>query len=459
MLSQLLTLAALSPLAAHALPKYPEHHHQCGGGKPSVSSATTTINTGIPLSIISTFSVIPIESLTKATKTYTTDYLTTVTPVTTVTTGIPLSEVPSFTQVPAESLPTTDTFSTDFLTTVTPVTTVTTGIPLTEVPSFTQVPVESLPTTASFSTDFLSATTLTTTVTTGLPLSEVPTFTEAPAASLPTSSFVTFTITASPASSGAATNRVEDGTYPEATPISYQVPATQQCGNDDRVILPGMPWTVANSMYNANQMVGSQCTNFDGILQTPDGIKEVKFTSVTNVQLVDNTKDICKGYSNVGVGVNLNQRLRDIKSIPAYYKWDRTITADFRGSNLFDFITAPTAGDTSSRATSEFMLWIHNWGNQVPIGYAQGPVATLNMFGASWKLYEGQNGSGVTVRSMLVDENYDGVFQGNLKEWLEAMVSKGYISDNDFVTVGNAGTEIFYGQSTMEATVALDINV
>lgn len=127
---------------------------------------------------------------------------------------------------------------------------------------------------------------------------------------------------------------------------------------------------------------------------------------------------------------------------------------------MFDFITAPTAGDTSSRATSEFMLWIHNWGNQIPIGYAQGPVATFNMFGASWKLYEGKNpGSGVTVRSMLVDENYDGEFQGDLKEWLEAMVRKGYISDNDFVTVGNAGTEIFYGQSTMDATVALDINV
>jgi hypothetical protein len=127
---------------------------------------------------------------------------------------------------------------------------------------------------------------------------------------------------------------------------------------------------------------------------------------------------------------------------------------------LFDFITSPTPGDTSSTATSEFMLWIRNWGNQVPIGYSRGPVATFNLFGASWKLYEGKNpGSGVTVRSMLVDKNFDGEFQGDLKQWLDAMVQKGYISDSDYVTVGNAGTEIFYGKAVMNATVALEIQV
>lgn len=127
---------------------------------------------------------------------------------------------------------------------------------------------------------------------------------------------------------------------------------------------------------------------------------------------------------------------------------------------MFDFITAPTSGDTSSTATSEFMLWIRIWGNQVPIGYVDGPVATLDLFGASWKLYEGKNpGSGVTVRSMLVDENFDGEFQGDLKLWLDAMAQKGYISDSDYVTVGNAGTEVFYGNAIMNATVALDIEV
>ncbi|KAI0203538.1 glycoside hydrolase family 12 protein [Astrocystis sublimbata] len=416
MKSQLLTLVALSPLAAYALPKHARNQRKCGG-KPPVS-ATTTITTGIPLSSISTFSVVPIESLTFDATTYSTDYMTQ-TPTTTVTTGLPLSEVPSFTDVPANSIPKVSTYSTYYLT-VSPTTTVTTGLPLSEVPSFTEVPNQDLP----------------------------------------TSTFATYTITAPVESPSASATQVTDGTYPVATPMAYKVQPTEQCGNDDRLILPGMPWTVANSMYNADEMVGKQCTNFDGILENTEGTKEVKYTSVTDVKLIDDTKDVCKGYTNVGIGVNLNKKLKDIKSIPAYYKWDRKITSDFRGSNLFDFVTAPTPHDFTSTATSEFMLWIRNWGNQVPIGYSRGPVATLDMFGASWKLYEGKNpASGVTVRSMLVDENYEGEFRGDLKEWLDYMVKKGYISDNDYVNVGNAGTEIFYGKSTMDATVALNIEI
>ncbi|KAI0975259.1 glycoside hydrolase family 12 protein [Xylaria arbuscula] len=425
MRSQLWTLAAFSPLAAYALPQHPHHHHKCGG-KPK------NITTGLPLSEISTFSVVPAQSL--PTETYTTFSITSdeSTPTSTITGPLVHSEVTStFSVVPLQSL-TTDTESP-----------VTTGLPLSQVSSYHVVPVESLPS-SSFTTFTITESTKSTKA----------------SSTKATSTKASSTETPTPTSSASAATQVVDGAYAKATPVSYKVGATKQCGNDDRLILPGMPWTVANSMYNADQMVGTQCTNFDSILQATDGTKEVKWTSITNVELVDDTKDVCKGYTNVGIGVNLNNQLKDIKSIPAYYKWERTNTTTFRGSNLFDFIVAPTQGDGTSTATSEFMLWIRNWGDQVPIGYSRGPVATFNLFGASWKLYEGKNpGSGVTVRSMLVDTNYDGVFQGDLKEWLDAMVQKGYISDSDYLTVGNAGTEIFYGNAVQEATVALNINV
>ncbi|KAI0509112.1 glycoside hydrolase family 12 protein [Xylaria bambusicola] len=411
MKSQFLTIVALSPLAAYALP---QHHRKCG------SKPTTTVTTGDPLSEITSFTTVPVESLPK--KTYSTDYetppTTIETPTSTITTPLAYSDVTTFSVVPLESLA-DQTYQDGYV-----VSTVTTGLPLTEVTSFTVVPVESIPTTSTFLT-----------------------FT------------ITPTETPTPASSSSAASYVVDGAYAKATPVAYKVKATEQCGNDDRLILPGQPWTVANSMYNADQMVGKQCTNFDSILETADGIKEVKWTSITDIKKVEDTADVCKGYTNVGIGKNLNKKLKDIKSIPAYFQWDRTNTTDFRGSNLFDFITAPTEGDFKSTATSEFMLWVRIWGGQVPIGYSRGPVATFDMFGASWKLYEGKNpANGVTVRSMLVDENYDGVFQGDLKEWLDAMADKGYISSDQYVTVGNAGTEVFYGNAVMKATVALDIN-
>ncbi|KAI3324622.1 glycoside hydrolase family 12 protein [Xylariaceae sp. AK1471] len=403
---QILALGAFSPLVTYALPK---HHHNLKCGKPP----STTKNSPVPSATITTVQTYSQTAPSLAP-----------TPETTITTGLPLSEVPSFSVVPVESLPTT--FATISVTTSAepPGTTVTTGLLLTEITSFSVVPLESLRTT----------------------------FTNKP--------ITTSTETPSPVSSTAAASYVVDEAYSQATHISFKVAATKQCGNSDRLILPGMPWIVANSMYNADQMVGKQCTNFNGISQATDGTKEVQWTSVTDVELVDETKDLCKGYTNIGLGHNLNKKLSDITSIPAYFKWDRTNSTEFRGSNLFDFITSPSPGDASSTATSEFMLWIRNWGNQVPIGYSRGPVATFNLFGANWKLYEGKNpGSGVTVRSMLVDENFDGEFQGDLKQWLDAMVQKGYISDSDYVTVGNAGTEIFYGKAVMNATVALDIKV
>ncbi|RYP32779.1 hypothetical protein DL767_005027 [Monosporascus sp. MG133] len=246
----------------------------------------------------------------------------------------------------------------------------------------------------------------------------------------------------------------------DATAVADGPAATHLCGNSDRKIMPGYPWTVSNAMYNADLMVGRQCTNYESVLEAPDGTKQVRYTSVTDIQRLEDTEDDCKGYSNVGIGKNLGKRFRDVTSIPAYFQWERKNSGEFKGANIFDFITAPSAGDTGSTATSEFMLWIEIWGGQVPIGYSRGPVATFDLYGKTFRLYEGKNpGSGVTVRSALPESPFGGVFEGDLRDWLGVMAERGYIRDADFVNVGNAGTEIFYGDSEMEAVVALEIKV
>lgn len=58
---------------------------------------------------------------------------------------------------------------------------------------------------------------------------------------------------------------------------------------------------------------------------------------------------------------------------------------------------------------------------------------------------------------MLPDTPFAGEFSGDLKVWLDAMVEHGYISGSDYLNVGNAGSEVFYGNSFMDARVALDI--
>ena len=107
------------------------------------------------------------------------------------------------------------------------------------------------------------------------------------------------------------------------------------------------------------------------------------------------------------------------------------------------------------------MLWLEYTGGQLPIGWPAGAKATIpNLFGTSWKLYQGKNeDTGITVSSLLPDKMFQSPFQGDLKEWLEALVKVGVFKDSTYVNVGNAGTEPFYGKATVDATLGLQINL
>ena len=61
------------------------------------------------------------------------------------------------------------------------------------------------------------------------------------------------------------------------------------CANNNYDILAGTPWIVDNLVYNADQMVGSQCTYFDKV-QTPAGQNEqILWSSVANIEYVQST--------------------------------------------------------------------------------------------------------------------------------------------------------------------------
>ena len=82
--------------------------------------------------------------------------------------------------------------------------------------------------------------------------------------------------------------------------LAYALPKPQQaggststpealCGNNNYDILAGTPWIVDNLVYNADQMVGTQCTYFDKV-QTPAGQNEqIVWSSVANIEYVQST--------------------------------------------------------------------------------------------------------------------------------------------------------------------------
>lgn len=111
-------------------------------------------------------------------------------------------------------------------------------------------------------------------------------------------------------------------------------PASDHCGDYDYVNLIGYPWIVYNMLYNAAETVGTQCTNFQEITTSSDGTQEVVWNSVTDIEYVEATNNVPKGYSFVGLTQNLEVQLSAIESIPATYDWTRTNTTAFKGISL-----------------------------------------------------------------------------------------------------------------------------
>ena len=123
------------------------------------------------------------------------------------------------------------------------------------------------------------------------------------------------------------------------------------CGNNNGDVLLNTPWIVDNLVYNADQMVGTQCTYYDRV-ETPAGQDEqIVWSSVANIEYVQSTyasvlapkvrgaycaktwtrNNVPKGYSFVGLTKNLENALSDISSIPSTYSWTRTNSTAFKG--------------------------------------------------------------------------------------------------------------------------------
>lgn len=116
------------------------------------------------------------------------------------------------------------------------------------------------------------------------------------------------------------------------------------------------------------------------------------------------------------------------------------------GNTCFDFMTNDVKGDSTSTDSHELMLWLEYTGGQLPIGWVDGPTNTIDcLFGTSWKLYQGYNtGTGILVSSLLPDTQFDGVFEGDLREWLMAMVDIGLFDETTYVNVGNRNSPLYF---------------
>lgn len=131
--------------------------------------------------------------------------------------------------------------------------------------------------------------------------------------------------------------------------------------------------------------------------------------------------------------------LSSIKTLPSTYAWS------YSGSNIvanvaFDLFTSSTAtGD----AEYEVMIWLAALGGAGPISATGSPIATVTLAGASWKLYNGQNGN-MNVFSFVASTQQTS-FKGDLVEFLSYLTSKQGVPKAQILTSAGAGTEPFSG--------------
>lgn len=247
-----------------------------------------------------------------------------------------------------------------------------------------------------------------------------------------------------------------------ATAAAEQAASTY-CGSPNEYeVLSGTPWIIYSMNYNYQSISGSCCTDLYSTSGSGDN-QSVHWSSVWDIDATVNT-DVVKGYSFIGLTQNLETTLDSISSIPSTYTWSISNTTAYKGNVVYDFMTSDTKGDSTSTSAQELMLWLQYEGGQVPIGYADGAVATIDgLFGKDgWKLYQGKNDdTGITVSSLLVPEDsmFDGTFEGDIKDWLLAMSEQGIFSTSTYVNVGNAGMEPYWGTVTFDNNLSLRIDI
>jgi hypothetical protein len=100
-----------------------------------------------------------------------------------------------------------------------------------------------------------------------------------------------------------------------------------------------------------------------------------------------------------------------------------------------------------NQPTDEVMIWPYRAGGAGPAGTLQ---ATVSIGGSSWELYRGVVGSW-NVFSFVLTSN-TGSVNLNLRDFLNNLVSRGWLQSSKYLTSVQAGTEVFIGNGRLDTT-------
>lgn len=131
---------------------------------------------------------------------------------------------------------------------------------------------------------------------------------------------------------------------------------------------------------------------------------------------------------SVNTGWNFNVRHSGGAMNVAYDLWLHTISNPSYNNNPSD----------------EVMIWLYRAGGAGPVGTRQ---ATVNIAGTNWDLYRGN--IGWNVYSFVRTSNTTSATL-NMRDFLNHLVSRGWMSNTKYLTSVQSGTEIFTGTGQVD---------
>jgi hypothetical protein len=131
----------------------------------------------------------------------------------------------------------------------------------------------------------------------------------------------------------ASSAAVAPGARPASTPVINAPASADMCAENQKTLLDEWGLLVSNGRVVESTVGGTVCTTYNDLVTLADGQIAVKFTADANLAFDEATMNDNKFYSNMAVTKNVDEKLRDIASIPSSYSWSRTNTSDFRGKS------------------------------------------------------------------------------------------------------------------------------
>ncbi|HYN94344.1 MAG TPA: RICIN domain-containing protein [Pilimelia sp.] len=224
-------------------------------------------------------------------------------------------------------------------------------------------------------------------------------------------------------------------------------PGGQRCAAYDAVTM-GKYW-INNNLWGQNSGSGSQCIWSNSTSgNTISWGTSWNWTGQTNSVKSYASSILGWHWGTRVAGSGLPVQLSANRSIPSTWNYNVSLQGGSNTLNVAYDLWAHTISNPTyaNNPTDEIMIWTYRAGGAGPVGTRQ---TTVTIGGASYDLYRGN--IGWNVFSFVRTSNTSSV-NINLRDFLNDLVSRGWMSSSKYLTSVQAGTEVFIGQGRLDTT-------